>query len=430
MITGIARTRPWRRTLSRTVSFLDRRHKRSQEQKDYQFKDLGVSHIKRPLGRCLVAFMPEFIGYLYRHPEVGPRGWDAKTLDGKIQKFATQFGNHQMFWDSAEMVRQIISRGFIVDYVSSRHGHLVEDVHKYDVIIDEWTSLPSWAKLNPSAKKLFYATGAHWIFHNKAEMTRHEWLFRRRGVELASNRQVPHLLSDGYADIITTFGNREVNATFGSNSHKIRKLCTTAVADDIQLQAKNWAESRQSFLFFASSPWWHKGLDLVVEAFVREPTLHLHIITAGVDAESDFWQVYGRDIDQSGNISVHGFLSVLSEEFNRLVDSCVAIVVPSASEGCAGSVVQAMHYGLIPIVTPIVGLELDEHWPALAGESDIELIKEIRARCRQLAEMHERELDELREYFWRHARANHTRAVYRQLFSNVLNELLDGKNDG
>ena len=430
MLRKVLEKKPWHASIRRAAAFLDRSYKTSSEKRSFYFEDLGRPHIDKVAGRCLVAFMPEFIRYLYHHPDVGPRGWHSVKLKATIEKLAQGFVAHQMFWDSAEMVRQLIARGFVVDYVCGRHGHLIKDVQKYDVIIDEWTSLPSWAHQNPKSKKLFYATGAHWIFHNKAEMTRHDWLFRRRGVELAVNRQVPHLLGDTHADIITTFGNREVDATFGANAEKIRKLCTTAVLDDIQLPRKNWSQARQSFLFFASPPWWHKGLDLVVEAFLRDRTLQLHVVTGGVDHASDFWQLYGAEISESGNIFVHGFLNSVGVEFLSLVNICVGIILPSASEGCAGSVVQALHHGLIPIVTPIVGLKLNEEWPALMGKSDSELISEIQSRCRELTEMPEPKLEELRQYFWQYARTNHTRALYSQMFSSVLDELLDGAFTG
>lgn len=61
------------------------------------------------------------------------------------------------------MVRQFIARGFVVDCIFDRVGYLVKDVSSYDVIVDEWNNLPRWASLNPSARKLLYATGVQLV---------------------------------------------------------------------------------------------------------------------------------------------------------------------------------------------------------------------------------------------------------------------------
>ena len=174
----------------------------------------------------------------------------------------------------------------------------------------------------------------------------------------------------------------------------------------------------------------HKGLDLAVEAFLQMPELHLHIVGGGAESDPFFARVYGSDVSKARNISIHGFLDVRSREFHDLCEGCAALMYPSGSEGCSGGAVQCLHHGLIPLVTPIVGLEVHTRWPTLSGDTDALLIADIRQRCREIAAMPERQLEEWRRFFWEFARRHHTREAYSQSLSYVLAELLDGERAG
>lgn len=428
MIAHLWRRKPWRNPLGRGIRRLDRCLEARAERREHFFEALGRRQVAKPVGRCLIAYTSEFIRLLYRHPGVGPNGWHPERLAESIQTLAGSFSTHAMFWESAELVRQVISRGFIVDYVSSRHEHLVRDPGKYDVIIDEWNSLPEWKSVNPRAKTLFYATGAHWLFHNVAGLSRYAWLFQRRAVALKPRRQVPPLLSSGCADLISCLGNPTCRATFGADSPRVRKLWVSVLDETVDLAPKDWGAARRSFLYFAGVGWVHKGLDLVVEAFLKEPDLHLTVVGGmpryGIDRDADFRMVYGREIERARNIEVRGFLDVCSPEFRELMASCCAVICPSASESGPSAVVQCLHYGLIPLVTPVGGLEVEHAWRPLSGTTDLELIDEIRARCRALAEMSGARLEEYRRFFWEYARKCHTRSSYSESLRRLLDELL------
>lgn len=428
MIGKLWRKQPWRDPFGRLVRRTRRARRKSAPDRVDLFENLGLRQIASPVGRCLIAYNPRFIRHLYQRPEVGPNGWDPDHLQSHMVALSNDFPEHTMYWESAELVRQCIALGFVVDYVCDRHGSLVQDVSKYDVVIDEWTNLGAWSSLNTVARKLFYSTGAHWVFHNKAELTRHAWLFERRGVAVPTSRQVPPISGSQCADLIGSFGNATNWATFGPDAFRIRKLWISAVDDDVRLEAKDWTRARNSFLYFAGGGWVHKGLDLVVEAFLREPTLKLTVVGGGgfgdIDRDPDFLRIYGREIEKAGNIVVRGFLNIHSRGFLDIVASCCGVVSPSAAEGCSGAVVQCLHHGLIPVVTPIVGLELHYQWPALGRESDVELIDEIGHRCQQLAGTPEADLEELRRFIWEYARTHHTRASYAASLSRVLHELI------
>lgn len=388
-------------------------------------RGLGQYNIKNPVGRCLVSYVPWFVRYLNNHPEVGPRGWDPVTLPAKMERLARPFSSHTMHWESAEMVRQFIERRFIVDVIFAREGYLLKDVSEYDVIVDEWDNLERWESSNPHAKKLYYATGCHWLFHNQAELTRHAWLFARRSIALPTARQIPPQRGLEHARLISSFGNHSNKTTFGEYASRIRKLWISAVHVPTGFKPKSWKTARKNFLYFGSTGWVHRGLDLVIEAFLQEPDLNLTICSG----DEGFRLVYEKEIARARNIFCRGRLDPLEEEFEQIGMSTSAIVMPSASEGCSGSVVQCLHYGLIPVATEVTGIEVFNRWQPLAGNNDISMIECIRQRCRQIADLPEADLEELSQFFRTYAHTYHTRATYSQSLHALLDELLGSRVD-
>src|SRR5260221_100707 len=137
MIRKFLQKRPWQNPIGRSAAYTYKRSLLREDRNTYLFEGLGKEHIPKPVGRSLVAYTPEFIRHLFNHSDVGPHGWEPKSLQAKMASLSGSFSYHQMNWESAEMVRQLIGRGFIVDYVCGRHGYLVDDLSKYYVIIDD-----------------------------------------------------------------------------------------------------------------------------------------------------------------------------------------------------------------------------------------------------------------------------------------------------
>lgn len=389
-------------------------------------RNIGKGTLRSPRGKCLVSYITPFVKLLNARRHRAKHGWDPESCKAVMDTLATKLARHTMHWESGEMVRQLVARGFIVDCLDDRKGHLLDEVEHYDVIIDEWDNLKRWQTRAPNARRLHYATGIEWLTHNRAELRRVAWFFERHGKYVPAQRLVAPLTSTEAASIITCFGNKKNQATFGYYRSKVRKLWISAARTCPCLSPKNWQRARHCFVWFGSPGWILKGLDLVVEAFLQEPKLELVICGGGLDRNvSRFWEVYGPDIQKAGNITYREWVDPLSDEFQEIMDTTCAIVYPSAAEGCSGGVVQTLHFGLIPLVTEINGLEVHDSWPPLAGESDLEIIANIRQRCRELSEMPEDELEEWRHFFWEHARVHHTRAAYSRSLEVVLDELLD-----
>ncbi len=400
------------------------------DKRTFFFPDLQSSTISHNRKKCLIAYTPWAVAHLVKYTQVGKYLWDTKIIHDTMHENASRFSNHTNHWESVELVRQLTERGFLVDYVSEDHAHLVTHPEKYDVIIDSGNNLQTWATINPRAKKLFYCTTAHWLYNNQAELQRHQWLKDRRQIEAPTVRQLPPNLGATVSDLTSTFGNEFTQAQFTPYTDKVRRISLSAVDDDVPKRPKNFDTARNHFLYFGSNGWVHRGLDLCIEAFLEMPKLHLHIAGPLPDTPGNaFQRAYGTDLQRADNIHIHGVLDPLGTEFRTLCDQCCALVYPSASEGCSGSMVQCMHHGLIPIVTPCGGLlnadsEQNMVRPVLAMGYDKQIISEIMKHCNILADSSNVELQRQQTCAYEYARTNHTRTAFSLSLSAVLDDLL------
>ena len=101
-----------------------------------------------------------------------------------------------------------------------------------------------------------------------------------------------------------------------------------------------------------------KGLDLCLDAINTGafPGMELHI--CGYQ-EPEFFSAYA-DIMSRPEVVWHGYVSLYSEEFRRIVERCSFVIFPGSSEAGCGSLLAAMRTGLIPIATKETTVDLEE----------------------------------------------------------------------
>ena len=380
--------------------------------------DLGKGRPHRT-GRALVAYVSDYVRHVTR--EASHSVWDRSDLDQTLDRLCvSKFAGHYHHRESADLVRELIERGFVVDCLYNRSGYLIEDASKYDFILDEWNNMDRWAAQNFKARKLFLGTTCHWLYWNRAELQRLDWILRRRGVSLAPERQLPAMLGLADADLVTYYGNNEALQHYGTERPKLRKVWVCPTTASSAFVVKDWSAAKKRFLWFGSSSWVHRGLDLVLEAFMQLPDLELFIC----GSDQRFLEVYGEDLKKCRNIHLVGFVTPDSAQFQELISKTASVVYASAAEGCSTSIVQCMRFGLIPIVTEATGLSVHDFWPALAGRTDLELIADIAERCTEIAEMPNQQVEALSRKFWEFAATHHSRESFRKSFGAVLDDLL------
>lgn len=198
------------------------------------------------------------------------------------------------------------------------------------------------------AKLIYYSTGSYWAFHNSAERKRFEALRQRRGISLPLDRFIAASEEDAnaMADSIICLGNSLARETY-SGFRRVSNINSAATPDGFfQNTDKDYDSGRRRFLFFGSAGSVHKGLDLVLEAF---DGLDAELVVCG-SLEPEFANEYRREL-ASSNVHLEGWVPQRSARFYELMRSCNCTLLPSASEGQPGGVIECMHRGLIPLLS-------------------------------------------------------------------------------
>ncbi len=220
-------------------------------------------------------------------------------------------------------------------------------------------------KFNPQ-KSIYYATGSHFYFQNKAEQKRIESLNYRKKSELSSVRYVKPHDSSLMADAVICIGNRQTKETYRNRCNQIECIRVSAYSYfpfQSIINNKNWNLAKKNFLWFGSSGAVHKGLDILLDIFKETPNINL-FIAGNIKKEKSFMSLYSKELFNLPNIFFKGFINPHSESFKKLMNTCGFVVMPSCSEGMSSSVATCMHAGLIPIISKETGI----------GENDIGII--------------------------------------------------------
>jgi len=245
----------------------------------------------------------------------------------------------------------------------------------YDMVVDIHPGLNRIYEkaMNTTCVKVAYMTGSNPNFTNTSELSRLDDLYERKGIRLKQRRYAkPFEKSEIESfDALIMISNKFNFRTYEEFSFKrVFLIKNTAYSF---LKRDDFSRINPSnFLFLASLGQVHKGLDLLLEVFSLHPKLNLFICSPFMH-ERDFCKLYKKELFHSKNIFPIGFLDIEGKIFRDIACTCAYVVLPSCSEGIAGSVLTAMSAGVIPIVSMECGLEEDEaHYFLSCNIEDIE----------------------------------------------------------
>ena len=326
---------------------------------------------------------------------------------------------HSNYWECRQMAQTFLDLGMAVDVIDWHDKRFVPR-REYRFLVDIGCSLPRLAPLvGKDCVKLMHATGKHWLFQNRAELERLTDVLRRRGVALEPRRQVPTGCAVELADCITVLGNQMTADTFQYAGKPVYRIPLSSAAEFSWDEAKDFDRVRRRFLWLGSGGMVHKGLDLVLEAFAAMPELEL-VVCGPVEGESDFQNLYHRELYETPNIRTAGWVDVTSPEYAAIAREVVGMVYPSCSEGSAGCVIVGLHGGLIPIVSRETGVDVDKFGIELPRNT----IEEIRRSARAVSDRSAAELRQQSRAAWQRAREFFSRERFAEAFRNVVVEWL------
>lgn len=280
-----------------------------------------------------------------------------------IAPFITGIDNtHQNKWQVYELAKIISQYGYTVDVIDYDYRKK-NFPHKYDLLIDIFPvgDRPFAGALKDDCVKIAYLTGSDHEFSTNAEKKRLERIKNERGVDLPIERgAVP--ISREIENMAAVFfiGNAYNLRSYGKfNLPAVFYIPNTGY----KFSCRDNQRDRKAFLYFASSGQVHKGLDLCLEAFSQCcQDLELYICSSFAE-EEEFCSCYYHELYECENIHAIGFVDIEGDSFQKIIGKCTWCIMPSCSEGIAGSVLTAMSGGIIPVLTPECGFDENEFIP-------------------------------------------------------------------
>lgn len=282
---------------------------------------------------------------------------------------------HQNQWQVRQLANVIGELGYDVDAMSY-NDNKVKLQGTYDLIVDlHPVQNPIYENhIDSYSIKVAYITGSNPKFANNAEEERIEYLYRRRGKKIKARRNKPPFEKDVFESYNAIFfiGNEYNWHTY--EDYEISTVCFIQNNGYLELAQPDCSErSPRKFLYLGGTGSIHKGLDLLLDIFVKRPELDLYVCSR-FHNEKDFCRLYEQELFHTSNIHPVGFLDIFSAELAALFKQCAYVILPSCSEGMSGSILAGMSAGLIPLVSRESGFNDGEVY--CFKENSLEAIEE------------------------------------------------------
>ncbi|MBY0472778.1 glycosyltransferase [Patescibacteria group bacterium] len=324
---------------------------------------------------------------------------------------------HTNYWEARQMAKEFLDRGYAVDVIDTTNKSFVPK-KKYAICIDTHSNLERLAPLlGDTCIKVLHTTTTHWCTQNEAAQKRSADLLARRGASLAPERQLPPSNALEVADIVLMLGNSITQQSYAYAHKQIVPISVSAVKTFASPESKDFERARNSFIWLGGAGAIHKGADLVLEAFASLPDLTLSM--CGKYLYPEFEAIYKKELHETPNIKSLGYVQLEGGQFEQIRSSSAFLVFPSCAEGQAGSVVAALHAGLIPIVTKECGVDVDDFGFVLKDAS----VEEIKNTVQMAAALPVEELRRRATLGWKYANTHHTRKTFAARFSEFVDML-------
>lgn len=334
---------------------------------------------------------------------------------------------HQTFWEAYQQAMVFLDLGYTVDVIHFLNREFVPQ-KDYALFCDAGWNMERIAPLlGKGCVKIAHLTTAHPLFNNAAELKRLIALQERRGVSLRARRQVwqPLLSAIDHADCATVLGHE---FTLNTYRYAGKPLYPVPAASPVLYPwngTKDFEASRRRFVWFGGGGMVHKGLDLVLEAFASMPECQL-TVCGPVEKETDFVAAYHRELYETENIKLVGWVDFSTPQFLEIATNCIGLLHPSCSEGCSTAVVICMHAGLIPIISYESSVDVSPDCGIILRKSSIE---EIRDSVRSIAGLPASRLREMSRHTWERARAEHAPEQFVEEYKRVVSQVMTGRTN-
>jgi glycosyltransferase involved in cell wall biosynthesis len=297
-----------------------------------------------------------------------------KNVDLKKQNLAPDLG-HSNVWEISEIIRVFGMLGWNIELVD-RSVKNWKPTRSYDLFISNASGnsghmFTKMAVLVPDVYKVMYAAGPNADVSNELVSRRYENFARRNHLneEITKLRyfdkiNINEIMSFVSAVICIDDNGWSSNTykKYGKPVHLLRPSAPPNAFDNAQTF---FAKEKDRFILFLGNGFIVKGADLVIEALRDFPNLKLDVC-GPFREDRVFWKHFKDEIRRNHNVETHGFVSIGSKEYYKLVSRSLWQIHNSAAEGCSTSITTLLQAGIIPVSniesgvdTTSIGINID-----------------------------------------------------------------------
>jgi len=339
--------------------------------------------------------------------------------------------SHTNFYEAQSWAKILDELGYnvdIINYINTKNL----DLSKYDLICgfgDVFQKVFE-SGYNNNIQTIYYGTGMHVCRQNTATLQRVKDVYIKKGIWLGKSARFVEKTwahQTALADGIIALGNEVCADSYRKYYDGIVYSLPAPfykTQDGEVIIEKRESSSLKHYLWFGSSGLIHKGLDLCLDYFSQNKDIFLHIC-GPIENEKEFIDVYKKELFESPNIKLHGFIDIAGREFENILSICSFIIFPSCSEGGCPSVLTAVgNGGLIPLITKETTIETGcEIWiEGFNYESVDKAIKQSQVLSLE-------EIKELQYNNLKFVKTNHTQEIYYQQLKTNIQNILGTTND-
>jgi glycosyltransferase involved in cell wall biosynthesis len=290
---------------------------------------------------------------------------------------------------------------------------------EYDAVYDVGHALERLSsRVGPNTLRIYSPDFAHWTAQNSRTLARVSALRERRGIVLDPGRIVPMQRSAEAAQQMLFRGGPWSQKTYAHITAPIH-LLPQFTGQLLPSAPERRDDVRHRFIWLSGAGMVHKGLDLVLEAFARNPQLELDVF-GNIEREQRFFEAYRHELTELPNIRLRGFVDTAGSDFAETVSRAVALIHPSCCEVTCTAVIAGMAGGLIPIATASTDIELD----GLGIEVGDDTVEAVEAGLLTASSMPSQELAAMSEAARQAAMTRYGRDRFLEGLRGKLSELL------
>ncbi|MDX3959075.1 hypothetical protein Q6A78_01515 [Aliarcobacter skirrowii] len=339
--------------------------------------------------------------------------------------------SHTNFFEAQSWAKVLDELGYNVDIIDYRNTKNL-DLSKYDLICgfgDVFQKVFE-SDYHNKTKTIYYGTGMHVCHQNTTSLQRVKDVYNKKGVWLGKSARFVEKTwthQTALVDGIIALGNEVCADSYRKYYEGIvyslpAPFYETQNGENIIKQ--RGSASKQHYLWFGSSGLIHKGLDLCLDYFSQNQDIFLHIC-GPIENEPDFVATYQKELFESQNIKLHGFIDIASKEFENILTMCSFIIFPSCSEGGSPSTLTVIgNGGLIPIITKET--TIDTGYEIWINGFDNESIDKAVQYSQSLTN---EQLKELQYKNLSYVQTQHTQEIYYNELKKNIKQILGQKND-